>query len=124
MPEIYKFRPVLSLIGFCLFIPTILTFIGFRLATDQGLLILFSTFSAIFLFWTTLWGLMGIVELIFLIKKTNKIKTEYKSEQIGREAYRGVINSLKLCFLVNVSYLVIVSFQLWYVISNWEMINV
>lgn len=31
---------------------------------------------------------MGIIELISLIKKTNRMKTEYKNEQIGREAYR------------------------------------
>jgi hypothetical protein len=120
----YKFRPYLSLIGFCLFIFTILVNIAFRLATDQGSKILLSTFSAIFLVFTLLWGLMGIIEIISLIKKTKKMKTEYKNEQFGREQYRRGINSLKVCFLVNVSYLVIFSFQLWYVISNWDMLNV
>lgn len=120
----YKFRPYLSLIGFCLFIFTILAKIAFSLATDPGSKMLLSTFSAILMVFTLLWGLMGVIELISLIKKTYWMKNVYKNEHIGREEYRGGINSLKVCFLVNVSYLVIVSFQLWYVISNWDVLNV
>ena len=120
----YKFRPYLSFIGFCLFIFTILVNIAFSLATEPGSKMILSTFSAILLVFTLLWGLMGVIELISLIKKTYRIKNAYKNEQIGREEYRGGINILNVCFLVNVSYLVLVSFQLWYVISNWDMLNV
>ncbi len=120
----YKFRPYLSLIGFCLFIFTILVNIAFRLATDPGSKMLLSTFSAVLLVFTLLWGIMGVIELISLIKKTNRMKADYKNEQIGREEYCKGINSLKVYFLSNVSYLVIFSFQFWYVISNWDMLNV
>lgn len=120
----YKFRPYHSLIGFCLFIFTILVNIAFRLATDPGSKTLLSTFSAIFLVFTLLWGGNGITELISLINNKNRMKTDYKNEQIGREQYRRGIIAFKVCIFVNVSYLVTVTFQLWYVISNWDMLNI
>ncbi|BFT70745.1 hypothetical protein [Paenibacillus sp. P36] len=120
----YKIRPYLSLIGFCILIFTILVNIAFRLAKDPGSKMLLSTFSAVFLVFTLLWGIMGGIELMTLIKKTNRMKADYKNEQISREEYRRGINSLIVCFLVNVSYLIIFSFQLWYVICNWDMLNV
>ncbi|NOU68371.1 hypothetical protein GC096_30555 [Paenibacillus sp. LMG 31461] len=120
----YKFRPFLSLIGFCIFIFTILVIVAFRLATDPGSKMLLSTFSAVLSVFTLLWGIMGVIELISLIKKANRMKADYKNEQISREEYRRGRISLKVCFIANVSYLVIFSFQLWYVISNWDTFNV
>jgi hypothetical protein len=120
----YKFRPYLSVLGLCLFVFTILVNIAFRLATDQGSKMLLSTFSAVLLVFTLLWGIMGVIELISLVKKTSRMKADYINEQIGREEYRRGEISFKVCFLVNVSYLVIFLFQLWYVIKNWDMLNV
>jgi len=71
-----------------------------------------------------MWGGMGVIELISLIQKAITMKNIHRSEQIGREEYHRKINSLKVCFLVNVSYLVFVSVQLWYVIRHWDQLNI
>ncbi|ULL18359.1 hypothetical protein DVH26_30175 [Paenibacillus sp. H1-7] len=120
----FKSRPYLSLIGFCLVIFTILINIAFSSAEDPGLKMVLSTFSAILLVFTLLWSPAGIIEFILLINKTGQVKFSSKNGQISREEYRGRINSLIMCFLVNVSYLVLVSIQLWYVIRNWDRLNV
>ncbi|UUZ81957.1 hypothetical protein LJK88_46825 [Paenibacillus sp. P26] len=120
----FKFRPYLSLIGFCNFIITVLVNIAFRLATEPGSKMLLSTFSAILWVFTLLWGLMGVKELILLNKATNRMKKAYINKRIRGEEYRRGINHLKLCYLINVTYLVIVLFQIWYVITNWDRLNV
>ncbi|RNB89629.1 hypothetical protein EDM56_10620 [Brevibacillus fluminis] len=119
----FGFRPYVSLIGFCLFIFTMLVNIAFRSTSDPGSKMLLSTIGAIFLVFTLMWGLVGVIEFITLVRKTNKMKTDLKNVLIDREEYRKKSKSLKRCYLVNVSYLVIVSIQLWYVISNWNALN-
>lgn len=120
----YKFKPYLSLIGFFLFILTLFVNFAFSLAKEPGSKMVLSVFSAILLVFTLLWGLMGIIEFISLIKKTYRIKNAYENDQIDSEEYRRGKNSLNICFLINIGYLVIVTFQLFYVISNWDKLNV
>lgn len=118
-----RVRPYLSLIGFCLFFVTVMVYTAFQLTTDPGSKMLLSSFSAILILFTLLWGIMGVVEFFTLMKKTNRVKAEYQNERIGREEYRKISSSLTVCYVTNVSYLVIVSFQFWYVISHWDTLN-
>ncbi|GIO08947.1 hypothetical protein J31TS6_49750 [Brevibacillus reuszeri] len=120
----FRFRPYVSIIGICLFIFTIFINNVFELTTDSGTEIILSTFSPLLLMFTLLWGLMGVIELITLIIKTSRLKTDFKSGLIISEDYQKGSNSLKLCYLINVCYLVLISFQFDYVLSNWDKLNV
>ncbi|WP_274366284.1 hypothetical protein, partial [Paenibacillus thermotolerans] len=62
---------------------------------------LLSGFNAIFLFFTLLWGFMGIIELISLIKKANWMKTEYKKGKISSGIFRRGKNRMTYNCLCN-----------------------
>ena len=116
--------PIFSLIGFGLLIITILVNMSFGAATDMGLKLILSTFNALLIFFTSGWLVMGLLELNALIKATKKINKELLSEAIDKDTFRIRFDRLKLCFIINISYIVIVLLQIGYVILNFEEINI
>lgn len=120
----YKGFPVFSIIGFGLVLITSLVKIGFGVATDIGLQIILSTFTAILLLFTSMWSVMGLLELKTLIKAKKKINKELINEVIDKDTFRVKFARIKLCFIINISYIVTVLLQIGYVILNFEEINI
>jgi len=120
----YKEIPVYSLIGYCLFVITLLINIVFRIVSDTGLKIILSTFSALFLIFTTIWLVMGLIELKTLIKTAINFKRKLNNNEINNDMYSNKIRRLKKCFMVNISYIVLILLQIGYVIFNWEELNI
>ncbi|OAX50264.1 hypothetical protein [Paenibacillus sp. AD87] len=121
-----KFTPYLSFIGFGLIIMTLVINFIFKYGRglDEGSLMLLSVASAVSLLFTLVWGLFGIIELYLILKSNKKLKSRLDAGRISKEEYMNKAKNLKFCFVVNISYLVMLLTQLGYVIMNWDEINI
>ncbi|TMV43029.1 hypothetical protein FE783_36575 [Paenibacillus mesophilus] len=119
-------KPILSLIGFGLFIVTLVIHLCFRFVrtSDVGVDMLLSLADALLLVITLLWSVMGIIELRILLKSHGGIKDKLDNGRINKDEYKNISRRHKFCFTINISYLVIILFQLGYVIFNWYEVNV
>ncbi|GIP18145.1 hypothetical protein J40TS1_37870 [Paenibacillus montaniterrae] len=120
----YKAFPVYSLIGYCLVIITLLINIAFRIVSDIGLKIILSTFSSLFLILTTIWLVMGVIELLTLIKTALSLKKKLSRDEIENDVYRNRFRRLKKFLIINIGYIVLILLQIVYVIFNWEKLNI
>lgn len=116
------YRPTLSINGLSLFSITVVVNLCFRFSTtsDVGLAILLSVANALFLLYTLPWSLMGLVELRRLLGFNRELKFKFSNGKIGEEEYKNRAKSLTICFTVNISYLIMILFQLGYVIYFWN----
>jgi len=85
---------------------------------------LLSLANALFLVFTLLWSVMGIIELRLLLKSHGDIKDKLDTGRINNNEYKNISRRLKVCLTINISYLVIVLCQLGYVIFNWDEVNI
>ncbi|MGD0032903.1 hypothetical protein SLT67_16185 [Paenibacillus illinoisensis] len=121
-----KFTPYLSFIGFGLFILTLIVHLSFRfrLGLDEGSLMLLSVANAVLLVFTLLWGIFGAVEFALLWRENKRIRTRFERGRMSKEEYGKQAKRFKTSFVINISYLVILLFQLGYVIMNWDEVDI
>lgn len=123
-----KFTPYLSFIGFGLVILTLSVNVSFKLGIDKGLdegsLMLLSGASASLLMFTLVWGVFGVIEFVLLWKEKQKMKSELEREKMNKEDFLDQIKKVKTSLRINISYIVILLFQLGYVIINWDEVDV
>lgn len=119
-----KDLPILSFFGFGILIFTMIINYYDRIVTDIGLKIILSTFGAILLLFTTLWALVGVIELVSLVKRLNQVKEKNNQGINDSECYHNKVKRLKTSIVINIGYLVSVSLQIIYVISNWQTLNI
>jgi hypothetical protein len=119
-------EPILSVIGLGLFIITIAVHLCFRFIriSDVGIGMMLSLVNALMLVFTLLWSVMGIIELCILLKSRKGIKDKLDAGRINIDEYKNKSRRHKSCLTINISYLVIVIFQLGYVIYNWDEVNI
>lgn len=96
----------------------------FARTSDVGLGILFSLVNALCLVFSLLWGLMGMFELVKLLRLQMNNKRKFKKGIIHKDEYKKESRRLYYCFSINISYLVFFLCQLVYVIYNFDEINV
>lgn len=121
-----RFTPYLSFIGFGLIIMTLVINLIFKYGRglDEGSLMLLSVANAVSLFFTLVWGLFGAIELYLILKSNKKLKSGLDTGNISKEEYMNKAKNLKFCYVVNISYLVMLLIQLAYVIMNWDEVDV
>lgn len=123
-----KFIPYLSFIGFGLVILTLSVNVSFKLGMEKGLdegsLMLLSGASASLLMFTLVWGVFGVIEFVLLWKEKQKMKSELEREKMNKEDFLDQIKKVKTSLRINISYIVILLFQLGYVIINWDEVDV
>ncbi|KKC49371.1 hypothetical protein VE23_23600 [Paenibacillus sp. D9] len=85
---------------------------------------LLSLANALFLVFTLLWGLMGIIEFRILFKLRKSIKKKLDMGRMEENEYLIKLKRLKLCFVTNMIYFFVFLFQLFYVIYNWDQVDV
>lgn len=85
---------------------------------DEGSLMLLSVANAVLLVYPLAWGVFAIIEFYILGKEKQKIK--FRLERGKKEQ----IKKLKTSLGINISYIVILLFQLGYVIINWGEVNI
>jgi hypothetical protein len=119
-----NYKPILSLIGLGLFIITLAVHLSFRFVriSDVGIGMMLSLANALMLIFTLLWSVMGIIEFRILLKSRNGIKDKLDTGRINE--YKNISRRHKFYLTINISYLVIVIFQLGYVIYNWDEVNI
>ena len=103
---------------------TILTNVLFYLASDENVKFLLSVASVLTLVFPLLWGILGIIEFNALLESYKKFKYNQIQNRSGKQVYINVVRKIKISLIVNISYLVILIFQLFYVIINWESMNI
>lgn len=120
------YKPTLSYVGLCLVTITAVAHLCFKLArtSDVGLSILLSLVNALCLVFTLLWGIMGIFELVKLLKLQMNNKRQFKNGSMHKDDYMNKSKRLYYCLFINVSYLVFFLCQLVYVIYNFDEVNV
>jgi hypothetical protein len=119
-------KPILSLIGLLLFIITLAVHLCFRFVriSDVGIGMMLSLANALMLIFTLLWSVMGIIEFRILLKSRKGIKDTLDTGRIIKDEYKNISRRHKFYLTINISYLVIVIFQLGYVIYNWDEVNI
>ena len=119
-------KPILSFIGIGIFLITLTVHLCYRFATisDVGIGMLLSLANAVLLFFTLLWSVMGIIEFRTLIKSHKRMKNKLDAGRINLDEYKNKSRRNKVCFTINIVYLVIILCQLVYVIINWDEVNV
>jgi hypothetical protein len=121
-----NYKPILSLIGLGLFIITLAVHLSFRFVriSDVGIGMMLSLANALMLIFTLLWSVMGIIEFRILLKSRIGIKDKLDTGRIKKDEYKNISRRHKFYLTINISYLVIVIFQLGYVIYNWDEVNI
>ncbi|MFC9707303.1 hypothetical protein ACFTRD_04005 [Paenibacillus sp. NPDC056933] len=123
-----KFTPYLSFIGFGLVILTLSVNVSFKLGMEKGLdegsLMLLSVANAVLLVYPLAWGVFAILEFYMLWKDKQKIKSRLERGKMNKEEYLDQIKKVKTSLGINISYIVILLFQLGYVIVNWNEVDV
>ncbi|WP_249911386.1 hypothetical protein [Paenibacillus amylolyticus] len=123
-----KFIPYLSFIGFGLVILTLSVNVSFKLGMEKGLdegsLMLLSVANAVLLVYPLAWGVFAILEFYMLWKEKQKMKSELEREKMNKEDFLDQIKKVKTSLRINISYIVILLFQLGYVIINWDEVDV
>ncbi|MCW3792873.1 hypothetical protein OM416_14880 [Paenibacillus sp. LS1] len=123
-----KFTPYLSFIGFGLVILTLSVNVSFKLGIEKGLdegsLMLLSGASASLLMFTLVWGVFGVIELVLLWKEKQKMKSKLERGKMNKEDLLDQIKKVKTSLGINISYIMILLFQLGYVIVNWDEIDI
>lgn len=59
-----------------------------------------------------------------LWKEKQKMKSELEREKMNKEDFLDQIKKVKTSLRINISYIVILLFQLGYVIINWDEVDV
>ncbi|MFE6078230.1 hypothetical protein ACFVQB_27620 [Paenibacillus sp. NPDC057886] len=123
-----KFTPYLSLIGFGLVVLTLSVHVSFKLGIEKGLdegsLMLLSVANAVLLIYPLAWGIFAVIEFYMIWKEKQKIKSRLERGKMNKEEYSEQIKKLKTSFGINISYIVILLFQLGYVIINWDEVDI
>ncbi|OME99323.1 hypothetical protein BK124_06880 [Paenibacillus amylolyticus] len=123
-----KFTPYLSFIGFGLVILTLSVHISFKLGIEKGLeegsLMLLSVANAVLLVYPLAWGVFAILEFYMFWKEKQNMKSKLERGKMNKEDYLDQIKKVKTSLGINISYIVILLFQLGYVIINWDEVNV
>lgn len=119
-----KDLPILSFFGFGILIFTMIINYYDRIVMDVGLKIILSTFGAILLLFTTLWALVGVIELVSLVKKLNQVNEKNNQGIHDSECYHNKVKRLKNSIVINIGHLISVSLQILYVICNWQTLNI
>lgn len=123
-----KFTPYLSFIGFGLVILTLSVHISFKLGIEKGLeegsLMLLSVANAVLLVYPLAWGVFAVLEFYMLWKEKQKLKSKLERGKMNKEEYLDQIKKVKTSLGINISYIVILLFQLGYVIVNWDEVNI
>lgn len=118
--------PIISSIGLIIFALTFTMNMVFKYSrtSDVGIAMLLSLVNAVLLFFTLLWVVLGIIELKLFVKSYKDLRNRTEFSDLGKDEYNKKIRRLRLCFLVNLCYLVVFICQLGYVIFNWDEINI
>jgi len=123
-----KFTPYLSFIGFGLVILTLSVNVSFKVGIEKGLdegsLMLLSVANAVLLVYPLAWGVFAVLEFYMLWKEKQKIKSKLERGKMNKEEYLYQIKKAKTSLAINISYIVILLFQLGYVIINWDEVDV
>ncbi|MFJ2045463.1 hypothetical protein ACIOBL_17805 [Paenibacillus taichungensis] len=123
-----KFTPYLSFIGFGLVILTLSVNVSFKVGIERGLdegsLMLLSVANAVLLVYPLAWGVFAVLEFYMLWKEKQKIKSKLERGKMNKEEYLYQIKKAKTSLAINISYIVILLFQLGYVIINWDEVDV
>lgn len=111
-----KDKPIFSLIGMGLVILTLAVHFSYRFAearsNDVGLGMMLSLANALFLVFTLLWSVLGILEFRILLKSYQKTKKEMNQAIHKRN------------LTISISYLIMILIQFLYLICNWDEVNV
>jgi len=119
-------KPILSFIGLGLFIITLAVHLCYKFIriSDVGIGTLLSLANALLLIFTLLWSVMGIIEFRILLKSNKKIKDKLDIGRMNQDEYKNKSRRHKVCLTINISYIVIILFQLGFVIYNWDEVNI
>ncbi|WP_340401106.1 hypothetical protein [Paenibacillus sp. FSL H8-0079] len=111
-----KFTPYLSFIGFGLVILTLSVNVSFKLGIEKGLdegsLMLLSVANAVLLVYPLAWGVFAILEFYMLWKEKQKMKSKLEHGKMNKEDFLDQIKKVKTSLGINISYIVILMFQL------------
>ncbi|RED66138.1 hypothetical protein DFP95_101636 [Cohnella lupini] len=80
--------------------------------------------NALLLILTLLWSVMGIIEFRILMRSRKDIKAKFDNGRINKDEYTNISKRHKFNLAINISYLLIVTSQLGYVINNWNEVNI
>ncbi|RPK29555.1 hypothetical protein [Paenibacillus xylanexedens] len=123
-----RFTPYLSFIGFGLVILTLSVNVSFKLGIEKGLdegsLMLLSVANAVLLIYTLVWGVFGVIEFMLLWKEKQKMKSKLERGKMNKEEFWDQTKRVKTSLGINISYIVILLFQIGYVIINWDEVDV
>lgn len=124
----FRFTPYLSFIGFGLVVLTLSVNVSFKLGIEKGLdegaLMLLSVANAVLLVYPLAWGVFGVIEMVLLWKEKQRMKSKLERGKMNKEDFLDQIKKVKTSLRINISYIVILLFQLGYVIINWDEVDV
>jgi hypothetical protein len=121
-------KPIFSLIGIGLFILTVVVHLSYKFLesriNDVGVGMMLSLCNALLSVFTLLWSIVGINEFRLLLTSYKSLGHKMNTGEITSDHYNHEIKIHKNRLAISVSYLVLVLFQLLYVLLNLEEIDI